>query len=224
MFEAVAEGARAFWGRVDPDGLAVTVSEQFRAWRGPCAGASLAPAVAGPGAPESLAPLRARSRQHQHTATGPPPFIERVTVTLPAHPLKGMELPVVRFIRSQEGRRYVDVEHPPGQYMRLPLEWTDRSPPFVPPSVGGREVRLSIPALLELASAVQVALGRTQGPSATPLAPVGPTLIHANVSFPEIRPPVGGTAHGAKAATARHVGRPAAQGAARRNRRRGGRR
>ncbi|MFE8600322.1 hypothetical protein [Archangium violaceum] len=53
-------------------------------------------------------------------------MIERVTVTLPVHPLKGVKLPVVRFIRSQDGRRYVDVEHPPGQYMRLPLEWTDR--------------------------------------------------------------------------------------------------
>jgi hypothetical protein len=30
VLEAVAEGARAFWGRVDPDGMAVTVSEQFR--------------------------------------------------------------------------------------------------------------------------------------------------------------------------------------------------
>jgi hypothetical protein len=151
-------------------------------------------------------------------------LIERVTVTLPAHPLEGVKLPVVRFIRSQDGRRYVDVEHPPGQYMRLPVEWTDRSPPFVPPSVGGRAVRLSVPALLELARAVQVALGRTLGPSATPLAQGGPTLRHANVSFPEIRPAVGGTARGGKTATARHVGRPAAQGAARRNRRRGGRR
>ncbi|MCY1074310.1 hypothetical protein [Archangium lansingense] len=41
-------------------------------------------------------------------------MIERVTVTLPIHPLKGVELPVARFIRSQDGRRYVDVEHPPG--------------------------------------------------------------------------------------------------------------
>ncbi|MFE8596557.1 DUF5953 family protein [Archangium violaceum] len=30
VLEAVAEGARAFWGRMDPDGIAVTVSEQFR--------------------------------------------------------------------------------------------------------------------------------------------------------------------------------------------------
>jgi hypothetical protein len=71
---------------------------------------------------------------------------------------------------------------------------------------------------------VQVALGRTHGPSATLLAQGGPTLTHANVSFPETRPAVGGTARGGKTATARHVGRPATQGAARRNRRRGGRR
>jgi hypothetical protein len=30
VLEAVAEGARAFWGRVEPEGVAVTVSEQFR--------------------------------------------------------------------------------------------------------------------------------------------------------------------------------------------------
>jgi hypothetical protein len=51
-----------------------------------------------------------------------------VTVTLPIHPLKGVELPVARFIRSQDGRRYVDVEHPPGQYMRLLLSDNYTSP------------------------------------------------------------------------------------------------
>ena len=30
VLEAVAEGARAFWGRVDPGEMAVTISEQFR--------------------------------------------------------------------------------------------------------------------------------------------------------------------------------------------------
>jgi len=178
----------------------------------------------GPGAPQSLALHPLPSRRHRHTATGPPPLIECVTVTLPAHPLKGVKLPVIRFIRSQDGRRYVDVEHPPGQYMRLPVEWTDRSPPLVPPSVGGRAVHLSVPTLLELASAVQVALARTHGRAATSLAQSGPTLTHANVSTPELRPAVGGTARGGKTATARHVGRPAAQSAAHRNRRRGGRR
>jgi hypothetical protein len=164
------------------------------------------------------------SGRHRHTATGPPPLFEHVAITLPVHPLKGVMLPVARFIRGQDGRRYVDVEYPPGRYMRLPLEWTDRSPPLVPPSVGGRAVRLSVPVLLELASVVQVALGRLQGPSATPLSHGGPTLTHANVSTPEIWPAVVGTARSGKAATARHVGRPATQGAARRNRRRGGRR
>ena len=125
---------------------------------------------ASPGAPVSLALLPLPSRQHQDTATGPPPLSEQVTVTLPIHPLKGVELPVARFIRSQDGRRYVDVEHPAGRYMRLPLEWTDRSPPLVPPSVGGRDVRLSVPALLKLAQAVQAALERILGPPATPAA------------------------------------------------------
>ncbi len=129
-----------------------------------------------PGAPQSRAPLWLASRRHQHTATGPPLLIERVTVTLPIHPLKGMELPVARFIRSQDGRRYVDVEHPPGQYMRLPLEWTDRSSPLVPPSVGGREVRLSVPALLKLAQAVQAALEQRRGSPAVPTPAAKHTL------------------------------------------------
>jgi hypothetical protein len=30
LLEGVAEGARAFWGHVDPEGVAVTVSRQFR--------------------------------------------------------------------------------------------------------------------------------------------------------------------------------------------------
>jgi hypothetical protein len=123
-----------------------------------------------------IAPLLLPSRRHQHTATGPPLLIEHVTVTLPIHPLKGVALPVARFIRSQDGRRYVDVEHPPGQYMRLPLEWTDRSPPLVPPSVGGREVRLSIPALLKLAQAVQAALEQRRGSSVVPTLAASPTL------------------------------------------------
>jgi hypothetical protein len=81
-----------------------------------------------------------------------------VTITLPTHPLRGVQLPVIRTARSQDGRRYIDVEHPPGWCMRLPIEWTDRSSPLVPPSIGGREVRLGISALLKLADAVEVAL------------------------------------------------------------------
>jgi hypothetical protein len=115
-----------------------------------------------PSAPERHVPHREPSGRYQDTATGPPPLSERVTITLPVHPLKGVALPVYRFIRSQDGRRYVDVEHPAGQYMRLPLEWTDRAPPLVPPSVDGRAACLSVPALLELASAVQVALSGRQ--------------------------------------------------------------
>jgi hypothetical protein len=167
-------------------------------------------------------PHRKPSGRHQDTATGPPPLSERVTITLPVHPLKGVELPVARFLRSQDGRRYVDVEHPAGQYMRLPLEWTDRAPPLVPPSVEGRAARLCVPALLELASAVQVALSGHQSSSAAPLADGGPTLRHAAVSIPEDRPAMGSPAPGSKTATAQQVGHPAAQGALRPRRGRGG--
>jgi hypothetical protein len=147
-----------------------------RAGEAPAPGPASEAARAAPGSPEWRAPRRVPSGRHRHTATGPPPLIERVTVTLPIHPLKGVALPVARFIRSQDGRRYVDVEHPPGQYMRLPLEWTDRSPPLVPPSVGGREVRLSVPALLELAQAVQAALEQRRGSPVVPTPAASPTL------------------------------------------------
>jgi hypothetical protein len=162
------------------------------------------------------------SGRHQDTATGPLPLSERVTITLPVHPLKGVALPVYRFIRSQDGRRYVDVEHPAGRYMRLPLEWTDRAPPFVPPSIDGRAARLSVAALLELASAVHVALCGRQSSSDATLADGGSTLRHADVSIPEERPALGSPPAGSKTATAQQVGRPAAQGAPRPKRGHGG--
>jgi hypothetical protein len=52
---------------------------------------------------------------------------------MPIHPLNGVEVPVVRFERDyQHGRRYVVVERPGGGNLCLPVEWTDRGPPWVP--------------------------------------------------------------------------------------------
>ena len=81
---------------------------------------------------------------------------------MPIHPLNGVELPVVHFERDhQHGRRYVVVEHPRGGTLRLPIEWTDRGPPWVPPQVDGRPVRLAASGLLRLANAVHAAFDRT---------------------------------------------------------------
>jgi hypothetical protein len=60
-----------------------------------------------------------------------------------------------------QGRRFAIVEHPGGGTLRLPLDWTDRGPPWVSPRVDGRPVRLAVGALLKLAGALDVALGRT---------------------------------------------------------------
>ena len=81
------------------------------------------------------------------------------------HPLVGVRLAVVRNVRSLDGRqRYVDVEHPRGWVIRLPVEWTDRGSPSPPPRLGDREIRVAPGDLLRVAAAVEVALGRKLGP------------------------------------------------------------
>jgi hypothetical protein len=62
---------------------------------------------------------------------------------------------------TRHDRRYAIVEHPDGGTLRLPLDWTDRAPPWVSPHVDGRPVRLSTGGMLRLTAAVGVALGRT---------------------------------------------------------------
>jgi hypothetical protein len=81
-----------------------------------------------------------------------------VTIVLPAHPLRGRPLPLVRLVRMRESEGYVDIEHPDGGPFRVPLGWTDRAPPWVMPLFDGREVRLSAAGLQALAMAVQAAL------------------------------------------------------------------
>ncbi len=87
---------------------------------------------------------------------------DRITITFPVHPLVGVELVLVRVERwAGQGRRFAIVEHPGRGTLRLPLDWTDRGRPWVSPCVKGRPVRLAVGALLKLAGALDVALGRT---------------------------------------------------------------
>ena len=99
----------------------------------------------------------------QQTTAGAKQNPDRVTVTMPIHPLNGVDLAVVRFERDyQHGGRYVVVERPQGgPVLRLPIEWTDRGPPWVPAQVDGRPVRLAASGLLRLARAVQDVQART---------------------------------------------------------------
>lgn len=114
---------------------------------------------------------RPSSRHPHQTAPREKPPRERVTVTMPVHPLSGIPLAIVRMERDQHGRRYVTVEDPRGGNLRLPVEWTDRSAPTLPPKVEGQEVRVSIGGLRALASAVAVALARKLDPTAPVPAP-----------------------------------------------------
>ena len=80
-----------------------------------------------------------------------------MTVTLPVHPLAGHALAVVRFVRTSDGRRYVDLQHPDGHVFRLPEDYTDRAAPAVAASLAGRGLRATVQNLLRVAAAVGVA-------------------------------------------------------------------
>jgi hypothetical protein len=133
---------------------------------------------------------------------------------------------VVKSIRSLDGEHeYVEVEHPAGWRMRVPIEWTDRSLPQVTPHIGGQQVPFTAPALLRLERAVRVALDQRLEPTVAPGAAPAPTLSHAHGSAPEARPPaLVSAARAGEARTARRVGHSAAQGALRRGRKRGAKR
>jgi hypothetical protein len=141
-----------------------------------------------------------------------------VTVTLPVHALTSRSLAVVRHVRSDDGtRRYIDAEHPHGGTIRLPIEWTDRAPLPAPPRIGDREVRLDARGLVELAAAVEAALGEKVGPA----DPSG-SMPRDSDACSEGRPAPGvvlAVADGA-ARPARRVGRARSQDASRRGGRR----
>ena len=145
-----------------------------------------------------------------------------MTITLPTHPLQGVQLPFIRTARSQDGRRYIDVEYPPGWCMRLPIEWTDRSSPQVPPSIDGREVRLGISDLLKLADAVEVALRQEHAPPPAYDSAAEHSFVHVTSSNPSTRIALVNTARGNPTRPPQSVDNPPAQNASRRGRKRGG--
>ena len=145
-------------------------------------------------------PICREAGRRSHTA--PPtslPSSEQVTVTLRGHPLQGVRLPVTQAFRTQDGQRYVIVEHPSGFNLQLPVEWTDRSAPLVPPIIGGRHSRLSIASLLKLARAVQVGLEQGVERPSTLLLKSSATFNHVGSAAITPEPPMGGTAAGGQA-------------------------
>ncbi|QSQ27272.1 hypothetical protein JY651_21185 [Pyxidicoccus parkwayensis] len=131
-----------------------------------------------------------------------------------------MQLVVMRIVRSQSGQQYVDVEHPQGGFIRLPLEWTDRRTPTVPAVSGGRQVRLSAPALLKLAEAVEEGLKRPLPPKPAALPARESRFNHASTAGAPRRPALVAPVRGSPKPVGERLGQPAAQGAARRGRRR----
>ena len=82
---------------------------------------------------------------------------QTVAVTLAVHPLAGAKLSVVRWIRTRDGRRYVDVVHPDGHVFRLPVAYTDQGTPTACEAGATGKVRGSVTGFLQLAAAVAAA-------------------------------------------------------------------
>jgi hypothetical protein len=132
------------------------------------------------------------------------------------HPLRGTPLAVLRTVRSQEGQQYVDVEHPKGGLIRVPLEWTDRRTPVAMVVVAGQQGRLNAPALLKLAEAVEEGLKRSLAVEPAALPEWDSSFHHASSAAPALVTP----ARGNQDPVGGGLGQPAAQAAARRGWRR----
>lgn len=88
---------------------------------------------------------------------------------MPVHPLKGVKLVVLRVQRDHLARSHTVIVEAPAPCegrLVLPIEWTDRGPPWATPLVDGKEVRLCARGLLAMARAVEVALRQGVGPFA----------------------------------------------------------
>jgi hypothetical protein len=83
---------------------------------------------------------------------------ESVVVTMPVHPFYQQKLGVVRFERDKDGKRFVYVHHPKVGFLRLPIEWTDRSIPIPSFENRNRDLKINVTGLINLARACAVAL------------------------------------------------------------------
>jgi hypothetical protein len=156
-------------------------------------------------------------RRRSQNAPGEKVLPERVTITMPVHPLLGIELELVRTCRDHLARRDMLIaEVPGGRRLVLPVEWTDRGAPWVTPTVDGREVRLSARGLLALACAVDAACRDGAGasaPASSVLAEAPQPSEDPHVSSRKRTPDVDGTDARDAARSAGRVGKPDAQDA-----------
>lgn len=140
---------------------------------------------------------------------------ERITVTMPVHPLCGRQVVLERILRlGRPPVAYADVEDPDGFPRRLPLAWTDRGGPAVPPRAGDGGARIGPHALLRLAAAVAAGLGGKPQKLA-----VGESIAEHKFSPASDRrstpcssprtPAVGGACRTDETQSARHLGRDA---------------
>ena len=73
-------------------------------------------------------------------------------MTLAVHPLAQQAVEVIRRLRGQDGRLYVDVLHPDGRAIRLPIDWTELG---VSPNSATAPARSSTQALVSLCANVE---------------------------------------------------------------------
>jgi len=92
---------------------------------------------------------------------------------MPIHPLVGQSLDVYRRVRTRDGRNHVDVWHPDGRCIRLPVEWTDLA---LIPLVERPATRSTVEALCALCLAVEVLCGVDNG------APGGASCVPEHAS------------------------------------------
>ena len=90
-------------------------------------------------------PRRGCPHRYQDTPSTVGP--DQVVVTLKVHPLVGQSIEVIRRVRAHDGRVYLDLLHPDGRAVRLPVEWTDLAVPSPDPSVATRSTAGGLLAL-----------------------------------------------------------------------------
>lgn len=85
---------------------------------------------------------------------------------MPIHPLRGLELRLVKLRRDHTAQRQTLIaELADGSHMVLPVDWTDRGKPWGSPRHGGVEVKLCGRGLLRMARAVETALAQKRAAS-----------------------------------------------------------